>query len=231
MNTFYQRPAELAEYRLIEQILTGIYPPGSQLQAERELAASLGVTRPTLREALQRLARDGWLEIHQGKPTRICNYLQEGNLAVLSAIAARQDDLPSGFVANLLSVRCLLAGEYARLAVARNAGEAASYLNRASGLVQTAEAFTAYDWGLHRLLTTLSGNPVFTLILNGFKDLYLIMGRTYFSYPAARKHSDTFYSNLLGACQNQDPEAAGQITQLVMEESLELANQFFSSAD
>src|SRR5512136_2779504 len=50
------RPAELAETRLISAILDGTFPINSNLPAERELATKLGVTRPTLREALQRPA-------------------------------------------------------------------------------------------------------------------------------------------------------------------------------
>ncbi|MFZ3080168.1 MAG: GntR family transcriptional regulator, partial [Bellilinea sp.] len=56
-----QKPAEISESRLIDAILTGKFPIDTNLPAERELAVSLGVTRPTLRETLQRLARDGWL--------------------------------------------------------------------------------------------------------------------------------------------------------------------------
>ena len=75
-----EKPAEFAENRLIQAIISGHFPINSNLPAERELAAQLGVTRPTLREALQRIARDGWIEIRHGKPTRVRNYWQEGNL-------------------------------------------------------------------------------------------------------------------------------------------------------
>ncbi len=116
------KPAELTENRLVAAFLDGTFPVDSNLPAERELALQLGVTRPTLREALQRLARDGWIEIRQGKPTRVRNYWQEGNLAVLAAIARRRQDLPANFVPDLLSVRILLAPAYARLAIERTPG-------------------------------------------------------------------------------------------------------------
>ncbi|XPE41305.1 GntR family transcriptional regulator [Shigella flexneri] len=35
---------------------------------------TIGVTRTTLREVLQRLARDGWLTIQHGKPTKVNNF-------------------------------------------------------------------------------------------------------------------------------------------------------------
>ena len=69
-----QRPNDYAEQSLVTAILEGTFAPGDTLPGERALAAELGITRPTLREALQRLARDGWLTIHQGKPTVVNDF-------------------------------------------------------------------------------------------------------------------------------------------------------------
>ena len=72
------RPARYAEHRLITSVLNGTYPPGAKLPNERALSVELGVTRPTLREMLQRLARNGWLTIRQGKPTVVNDYRLTG---------------------------------------------------------------------------------------------------------------------------------------------------------
>ena len=65
--------------RLASLILDGSLPPGHQLPPERELMARLGVSRPTLREALQALAElelldarpgVGWF-VRQPSPTRL----------------------------------------------------------------------------------------------------------------------------------------------------------------
>ena len=55
-----QSPAGFAEEYIIESIWNNRFPAGSILPAERELSELIGVTRSTLREVLQRLARDGW---------------------------------------------------------------------------------------------------------------------------------------------------------------------------
>jgi GntR family transcriptional regulator len=47
----------------------GIYPSGSQLPAEDELAVGLGVSRSTLREALHALERSGVIRREQGRGT------------------------------------------------------------------------------------------------------------------------------------------------------------------
>ncbi len=216
------RPAELIENRLINAIIDGEFPVNATLPPERELAVRLGVTRPTLREALQRLARDGWIDIRHGKATRVRDYWCEGNLAVLGAIARHQDHLPPEFVPQLLQVRQLLAPAYARLAVKRAAKNVAQFLGNYQDLIDTPDTFARADWELHHFLTVESGNPVFTLILNGFKELYLPMGNVYFTPPKARTRSRQFYAELLAAARARDAGAAEQVTQAVMLDSIKL---------
>jgi GntR family negative regulator for fad regulon and positive regulator of fabA len=217
-----QRPADLTESRLIEAILDGHFPVGSNLPGERELAEQLGITRPTLREALQRLARDGWLDIHQGRPTRVQVYWREGNLGVLGAIARHPDHTPQDFVANLLRVRMTMAPAYASAAVAAQPEHVAGVLEDGLRLEDAPEPYAQFDWRLHHELTLASSNPVFTLILNGFRDLYLEIGPGYFRDPRARIHSHNFYEELYASTQAQDHEQAEQIVRRVMRESLEL---------
>lgn len=214
-----QKPAELAEERLICAILDGHYPPHTSLPAERELAAMLGVTRPTLREALQRMARDGWVEIHQGKPTRVRDFWQEGSLAVLATIAQNPEHQPPDFVSNLLQVRILLAPTYTRMAVEKSPASLIAYLQAHVSLADDPGEFNRFDWGLHHRLTVLSQNPIFTLILNGFRGLYMQVGPLYFSLEEGRISSRRFYAELLQAARNGDAEAAARITDRVMRES------------
>jgi GntR family negative regulator for fad regulon and positive regulator of fabA len=217
-----QKPASYAENLLVKSILEGRFQAGTSLPAERELALMLGVTRPTLRESLQRLARDGWLEIQQGKPTRVKDYLQEGNLAVLGAIVTHSENLPADFVDNLLFVRLLLAPSYARLAVERAHSQVSKMLNSYTDLEDTPVSFAAADWQLHHQLCILSGNPVFTLILNGFSAFYQVMAERYFAAPEARQVSKSFYLDLLAAAQRADGTAAYTISERVMRLSIEL---------
>jgi GntR family negative regulator for fad regulon and positive regulator of fabA len=217
-----QRPAELTEQRLLRAVLDGVWPPGSTLPGERELAARLGVTRPTLREVLQRLARDGWFDIQHGKPTRVRDYWREGNLNVLSALVRYGRRLPDDFVPNLLAVRLSMAPAYTRTAVERAADEVVALLDGYTDLEDSAARFARADWDLHRGLTLASGNPIFTLVLNGFGDFYIQMARLYFSQPQARSASRAWYAELLVAARTGDADAAEQVTRRIMRESIEL---------
>ncbi len=217
-----QRPAAYAEQALVTAILDGTYPPGSFLPGERDLAAQLGVTRPTLRETLQRLACEGWLTIQQGKPTRVNDFWQEGGLNVLSAMVRYSQQLPASFVPNLLEVRLVLAPAYARAAVERSAAAVVGFLQGCLGLDDDPQAFASFDWHLHRTLTIASGNPIYTLILNGFAGFYEEMACRYFARPEARASSRAFYAAVLDAARRGDAEAAERITRSVMQESIRL---------
>lgn len=216
------RPAQLTEQRLLQAVLNGEFPPDSTLPGERELAARLGVTRPTLREVLHRLAQDGWFDIQHGKPTRVRDYWREGNLNVLSALVRYSQRLPDDFVPNLLAVRLSLAPAYARAAVERAADQVVTLLTGYAELEDSAKRFARADWDLHHGLTLASDNPVFTLILNGFADFYVQMARLYFSQPQARSASRVWYADLLAAAHARDPDAAEQVTRRAMQESIAL---------
>jgi GntR family negative regulator for fad regulon and positive regulator of fabA len=215
-----KRPAAYAEEALLTAIMDGTYPPGSTLPGERDLSAQLGVTRPTLRETLQRLDCEGWLTIQQGKPTLVNDFWREGGLGVLGALVRYSERLPPDFVPNLLKVRLALAPAYAREAVAHDAQAVATFVEGHTHLEDTPEALATFDWELHHHLTLTSGNPVYTLILNGFSGFYVEMATRYFSAAAARAASRAFYRALLAAARGGDEGAAEQITREVMEASL-----------
>lgn len=216
------RPNTYAEQMLLAAILDGTYPPGSTLPGERTLAVDLGITRPTLREAIQRLSRDGWLTVQQGKSTIVNDYWREGGLNVLSTLVQHGSYLPSGFVTNLLEVRLQLAPAYTRAAVANNPETVIQFLDGRQTLLDDPQSYADFDWRLHRQLTFSSGNPIYTLILNGFGDFYEKLAGIYFIPAEARARSLKFYSALAQAALEGNAPAAENISRTTMLESIDL---------
>lgn len=219
------RPNIHAEQSLIAAILDGTFPPGESLPAERALAEQLGVTRPTLREAIQRLSRDGWLTVRQGKQTVVNNFWQEGGLNVLSAIVQSKEHLPPDFITHLLDVRLQLAPAYTRAAVEHAPEAVAALLTAAASLPDTPAAYAAFDWRLHHGLTVASGNPIYTLILNGFADFYEELARLYFATPEARQRSRSFYLTLATAVAGSDAAQAETLCRATMLDSIRIWQQ------
>ncbi len=220
-----KKPAEMAESRLIDAILDGTFPINSHLPGERELSELLGVTRPTLREALQRLARDGWVDIHQGKPTRIRDYWREGRLGVLNALSEHTEGLPQDLIPDLLTVRLSMAPMYTALAVQNSPELVVNQLATRHKLSDSPGDFTQFDWQLQYQMTLLSQNAIFTLILNGFKALFLNLAPLYFSLQEAREGSLAYYVNLESAARDANVDQARTLTKAIMEKSIRFWNQ------
>ena len=195
-----QSPAGFAEEYIIESIWNNRFPPGSILPAERELSELIGVTRTTLREVLQRLARDGWLKIQHGKPTRVNNFWETSGLNILETLARLDNDSVPQLIDNLLSVRTNISTIFIRMAIRQHPDKAQQVLSLAAEVDDHADAFAELDYNIFRGLAFASGNPIYGLIINGMKGLYTRIGRQYFSNPAARRLALDFYHQLETLC-------------------------------
>jgi GntR family transcriptional repressor for pyruvate dehydrogenase complex len=100
---------------LEQRILEGSLKPGDRLPSERTLALELAISRPSLREAIQKLVAKGLLETKHGGGTLVTNRLQ----ATFSD--PWQDMLQAHplLQADMLEFRHMLEGEAAMLAAER----------------------------------------------------------------------------------------------------------------
>lgn len=209
----FRRPAEFAEDQLVTGILDGTYPPGTDLPAERLLAEALGVTRPTLRETLQRLCREGWVRIRHGKPTRVADIWDTGGFGLLGTLSRYGEHLPERFITHLLEFRVVFLPPAAE-AAARNApDELHRLLQEAPTPDHGPQRWVAFDWRLMRRLCRLSENPMFLLVINDFKQLYHQLAPAYFEMAEARRASQSFYRRLDAAIAASPEDAAAVVTE------------------
>ncbi len=73
-------------------ILRGVLRPGDRLPAERDLAEKLGVSRPSLREALAALREDGLLEARAGAGVYVADVLGSAFSPALIRLFASHDE-------------------------------------------------------------------------------------------------------------------------------------------
>ena len=216
------KPAQFAETQLLEAILDGRYRPGDLLPGERILAQSLGVTRPTLRETLQRMSKEGWVTIAHGKSTRVNDYLASGGLGVLNTLSRFDHHLSSGMITHLLEVRTLIFPGVAQKAVENDPAGILAYLGAGATPDMGAKSFAAYDWGLQMLMVKITQNPVLKMMFNDFALVYHRLGQLYFSHARARKMSLEYYGELALAL--QDKEA---LVQKLVERTMARAKMFW----
>ncbi|MCV7103808.1 FadR/GntR family transcriptional regulator, partial [Mycobacterium palustre] len=107
-----QRVDEQIAATIADAILDGVFPPGSTLPPERELAEQLGVNRTSLRQALARLQQMGLIEARHGSGNVVCDPEALTHPAVVEALVRR---LGPEFLAELLEIRAGLGPLIGRL--------------------------------------------------------------------------------------------------------------------
>ncbi|EHR50792.1 transcriptional regulator [Saccharomonospora marina XMU15] len=109
--------------QILDGVVGGDFSPGDTLPSERRLAEVLGVSRPAVREALQRMAQAGLVEVRQGGSTSIRDFRTHAGLDLLPRLLLRAGNLDLRVVRSVLEARLAVGPKVAGLA-ARRAGEA-----------------------------------------------------------------------------------------------------------
>jgi DNA-binding FadR family transcriptional regulator len=161
--------------QLLEAVLSGRYAPGEKLPRQRELAADLGVTLGSLREALKRLEQMGLLEVRHGDATRVNDWRAEGGLDVIAHLVFLGGGLDGKVLHDVLEARTLMLGELAALAAARRTdADAARLRELAASFAAAPDAVAAahVDFAFFTEVAQVAGNIVFLLILNAIRRQY-----------------------------------------------------------
>jgi GntR family transcriptional repressor for pyruvate dehydrogenase complex len=98
-----------------ELILRGILQPGERLPPERELAERLGVSRPSLRDAIARLQEVGLLSTKPGAGVFVADVLGSAFSPALTALFARHDEAAIDYLSFRRDMEGLAAERAARL--------------------------------------------------------------------------------------------------------------------
>ncbi|MGF0314418.1 FadR/GntR family transcriptional regulator [Nocardia fluminea] len=105
--------------QIAAEVLGGELAAGSTLPSERQLAEALGVSRPAVREALQRLAAAGLVAVRQGEATTVLDYRRSAGLEVLPRLLLRGDSIDPAVARSILEARLHNGPKIAELAAAR----------------------------------------------------------------------------------------------------------------
>ncbi|WP_280240753.1 FadR/GntR family transcriptional regulator [Nocardia abscessus] len=119
--------------QIAADVLSGELAPGATLPSERQLAEALGVSRPAVREALQRLAAAGLVSVRQGDATTVLDYRRGAGLEVLPRLLVQAGELDPAVARSILEARLHNGPKVAELAARRvaaiGAGEVRPLLN------------------------------------------------------------------------------------------------------
>lgn len=190
------------------EIRSGSLASGQRLPAERELARSLGVSRPMVREAIRALSILGLLEIRHGDGVYVTRLDPADLLApmqLLLSVSARD-------LSDLFEVRKIVEAGTARLAAARIDAATLERLGRIVAEAQAArddmEVFNRLDSELHDAIADAAGNPLLRRLVH---SLYLMAdaGRELTAaLPGGVGQCVDDHAVILAALARRDPEGA-----------------------
>lgn len=153
-----QTNAEQVVQRIMSLIQAGVLQPGQQLPSERELATNLGVSRPSLREALRAMAMMGALNIRQGGGVFVSSLSSHDLLAPLDFYFS----LDTQRLETLFEAQILLESEVARMAASRMTDEIIqeleSCLTQTEPVLDALLAWFEMDTQFHMLIAQAAGN-------------------------------------------------------------------------
>lgn len=212
---------EMVEKALVDGLLKGDPMPGSRLESERDLAARFAVSRATVREALLKLQKSGWISVQERHATIVNNFWSQGDLELLSSITRNSQHFPTDLARHLLELRIQFAPDYASRAVENDSVKLIECLARSRRLGNGPGAMARFDWELHLTMAILSGNKIYPLIINSFADLYFKLRSEFFASEECRTQARSFYKDLWQAASNRDIRQAELITRAAMQQRLE----------
>ncbi len=150
-----QRLYEQVAHQIGGLIRTGEFGPGHRLPAERDLAKTLGVSRPVVREAMIALEVQGLVEVRTGSGAYVRDQAPE------PAVAVNAGNSPS----DILNARRLIEGEIAALA-AQKASAIEIDIIAAKVVEMESEHDAGRPWhnadlAFHRAIANATGNAAF----------------------------------------------------------------------
>lgn len=146
--------------RIRRLISEGRLGPGDMLPPERELAAALGVSRTSVRDAIRTLEATGLLEPRQGRGTIIRELSAADLVAPVAAALATRHDLSADVMALRRMIEPALASQAALRATPDEVRQIEAILACQTARVEAGDLAMEEGYAFHGLIARASGNQV-----------------------------------------------------------------------
>jgi GntR family transcriptional repressor for pyruvate dehydrogenase complex len=200
--------AETVAQQLLAQVRSGMYEPGTRMPSERELMASLGVGRSTIREALNGLAVLGVIEIRHGQGAFVVHTDPATPPGALTASLAK------GVTRDLLEARVAVELTIAELAARRRTPadirEIEAILEEHAALLERDEPAAEAAARFHLELAEAAHNEVLAGFIESVMGLLMERGPELELRRGYREWELREHEGILAAVRDGDPELAAQ---------------------
>jgi GntR family transcriptional regulator, transcriptional repressor for pyruvate dehydrogenase complex len=194
--------------RLLDLIQQRHLGPGDRLPAERELAATMGVSRSSLREALRALTVLGVCEMRHGTGTYVSSLEPDLLVRPLSFVLSLSD----GGFDQLFEARKVVEPAMAALAAGRIDDATVERLDalvrRADAVIENPEAFLVADVELHDVIREAAGNAILGRFMESIHALGLASRRSTGTARTVREQSVRDHREIVTALRDRDAAGA-----------------------
>jgi GntR family transcriptional regulator, transcriptional repressor for pyruvate dehydrogenase complex len=198
----------LAVQAIQSLIIDGQLKPGDALPAERDLAASLGISRPSLREAIRALNTMNLLETRHGGGTFVTSL--DPQLLVQPINFLLRVDRAS--LSHLFDVRIVLEVGAARLAAPRITDMDVAHLEGLAAAADSAlndpSRYIDLDFQIHTAIVEATGNPIYLSLYRSIADLSIESRKRTARRGATRRRAHEDHLAIVAALRQRDPDAA-----------------------
>jgi GntR family transcriptional repressor for pyruvate dehydrogenase complex len=204
-----QTVAEAISAEILDLLRQKELKPGDKLPPERELAEMLGVSRPSLREALRALSIMKVVEVRQGDGTYVSALKTEDLVEHLEFVFMLDDST----TLQLFEARKIVETGNASLAAGRISDEELAALHacleKSERTVDDPEAFMQADIELHEIITHAARNPMLERFMASIRTLgHASRHRTSHMKKVREKVVD-HHREIVAALERHDPQATG----------------------
>jgi DNA-binding FadR family transcriptional regulator len=208
-----QKLSEEVRRQLLDLIKSGSVGLGQPLPSERELMERLGVGRPAIREAMQSLETIGLIEIRHGGRARVAEPSIGRMVDQISETMKHLLANSPASLENLKEARATVEREMARLAARRRSAADLERLTEilAEQLVAIHDPvrFRTLDGRFHREIASISGNPIFSALIDALFRWLSDFHVDLVSVPGLEQLTLSEHRDILAAIARSDAEAAG----------------------
>jgi DNA-binding FadR family transcriptional regulator len=207
------------------RIVRGDHQPGDTLPRADALAASMGVSRTVLREALKVLADKGLVESRPRAGTRVRDY-GAWNLVDPDVIAWRRQAGPDlEFLRHLSEVRLVVETDAARLAALRADAEDLARIRRLIGVMEQVLAdvaeYAAADLELHAAILHATHNPLLAQLADTLAEGLAASREVTRHRPGGHAYSLPLHVSLVEAIERGDADAAEAVMGTLVSRSMD----------
>lgn len=203
--------------RFEELILSEKLSIGDKLLSERELAMQLGVSRSVVHEGLIELESRGLVKMKPRVGTFVSDYRRNGSLTLLNSLVQYSSGIPGpDILDSMLKMRILIETETAGLAAVNRNSDHLSEFKFIIGEEKICsrddiERISDLDFEFHLLTAIASGNLIYPLMLNSFKEVYTNLTREFFEESTVVEFVFSHHEKFSKSIEKKDEKGAVKI--------------------